>query len=141
MIQLGGTTITEAGKFLIAASIDSFGTFGLFGSLNKLGNWSEGLSEISCQPRIFSPGGSLFPVETHILYTLSDASTVSIRVFNPAGRLKRTILKQEDMASGRNVAEWNGRDHSGKIVKSGLYIVVIEAGKYKEAITVGVLNQ
>lgn len=141
VIPLGGTKKESEEKVFITTSIDSFGTFGLFGSFNKLGNWTKGISKISCQPRMFSPGGSLFPVETHILYTLSEASSVSIRVFNPAGRLKRTIVKKQEMGSGRNAAEWDGRDHSGRIVNSGLYIIVIEAGKNVEAITVGVLNK
>jgi len=141
VVPVGGTTLKNAEKVTITAAIDSLGTFGVFGALSKQGNWVEGLSDLSCQPRVFSPEGSVFSAMTHILFTLSEPEPVSIRIFNPAGRLRRTIVKDEAMGPGSNGVEWDGRDTSGKVVKSGLYIVVIEAGDEKQAITVGVLNQ
>jgi len=138
---MGGSIYSENEEDFITSSIDSLGTFGIFIPLGLDTFEDKGLFSLSCQPRVFSPAGTVFSKKTHILFSLEKNYNVSVAIYNPAGRLKRTIIKNRDMFKGQNIVEWDGRDQLGDIVTSGIYIAVIEAGNNKKAITVGVVNQ
>ena len=45
------------------------------------------------------------------------------------------------MHAGRNLLTWDGRDHQDQAVKSGLYIVVIDADGQQAQKTVAVVNR
>jgi hypothetical protein len=69
---------------------------------------------------------------TEIRYEVASSARVSIRVFNVAGQLVRTLVDgQAD--PGRHSVSWDGRDRSGKPVASGVYFCRMEAGSYKAA--------
>jgi flagellar hook assembly protein FlgD len=95
-----------------------------------------------CQPRIFSPAGSIFEfTQTNILYDLNEPGDVTARIFNLAGRLKRTIKPEFAGQLGHQVMNWDGRDSKGNVVPSGLYIVTLEKSNTMLRTTVGVLNR
>jgi glucose/arabinose dehydrogenase len=50
---------------------------------------------------------------------------VTVRVFNAAGRAVRTVLS-ENRQPGTHVIEWDGTDHRGDAVPSGVYFVRAE---------------
>jgi flagellar hook assembly protein FlgD len=41
------------------------------------------------------------------------------------------VLKDDEMAPGRYVATWDGRNQAGEGVSSGVYFYSMEAEKYK----------
>ena len=66
---------------------------------------------------------------------------MTARIFNLAGRLKRTIKPEIAGQSGHQVMNWDGKDSKGNVVPSGLYIVTLEKSDIILRTTVGVLNR
>jgi aminopeptidase N len=62
---------------------------------------------------------------TEIRYQLSQSGKVSVRVYNVAGQLVRTLV-QGTQAAGEHTAGWDGRDESGAKVPSGIYFTRLE---------------
>jgi len=61
-----------------------------------------------------------FNPSTEISYELANRGFVDLSVYDLAGHRVRTLVARE-MAAGKNVATWDGRDDSGQQVPSGLY--------------------
>lgn len=59
-------------------------------------------------------------------FTLSNAGTVSLKVFTIAGRLIKTIDNVTGSA-GYNQVAWNGRDAYGDAISNGVYLVKVFA--------------
>lgn len=139
---IGGTVTTTENSLRISASIDTLGYYGVLKNrgLSTIGEY-EKLKNLTCQPRIFSPQGKSFSSRTNIVFDLKEQADVTVRIFNPAGRLKRVVSDGEMMNVGSNTISWNGKDEKGRIVASGLYIVAVEAGGKIVTTTVGVLNR
>jgi len=57
----------------------------------------------------------------------SDGTRVSLRVYDPAGRLVRTIVDEVSGARRRSVV-WDGNDTAGRRAAPGIYFVRLEAG-------------
>jgi hypothetical protein len=142
IISMGGSRITINDNPYMQVQIGSMGTFGVFTSLDSLGSDSIDVEKVVCQPRIFSPAGSIFEfTQTNILYDLNEPGDVTARIFNLAGRLKRTIKPEISGQSGHQVMNWDGKDSNGNVVPSGLYIVTLEKSNTMLRTTVGVLNR
>ena len=62
---------------------------------------------------------------TRIYYALPEASRVTVRVFDPSGRLVRVLIDSPNPA-GHHEATWNAHDDSGRSVPSGLYFVKLD---------------
>jgi len=71
----------------------------------------------SIYPNPFNP-------ETTISYQLSEAAFVEIGIYDIKGRLIKTLCKS-NYASGAHQINWQGRDKSGHIQPSGVYLVRI----------------
>lgn len=67
-----------------------------------------------------------FNPQTTIAYTLPQAGRVSLRVYDVAGRLVRTLVDDVEEAGG-HVTTWGGRDGRGVAVVSGVYFVRLES--------------
>lgn len=78
---------------------------------------------------------SIFPKPvsntTTIYFSLSQSQKVSLKIFDVNGRLV-TTLANEEMQAGVHEIKWNANNASGKPVSSGLYLLRIEAGYFKE---------
>jgi hypothetical protein len=70
-----------------------------------------------------------FNPSTSIAFDIVKEGRVTISIFDVSGRLVRTLL-DEPKDPGRHVVTWNGRDHSGSVVPSGVYFYQIDAGDY-----------
>ena len=68
---------------------------------------------------------SPFDDQTNIRFSLPNRSHVSLRVYDRAGRLVRTLVDEEKPA-GQYTVGWNGRDAMGTKVASGVYFYRIE---------------
>jgi hypothetical protein len=65
-----------------------------------------------------------FSGETNINYTVPKREKVSIKIYDQAGRLARTILDGV-MPIGSYTARWDCRDEKGKRLPSGAYFCVV----------------
>jgi len=70
-----------------------------------------------------------FNPATHIAYDLPQELKVRIEVFDLLGRQVCTLVDETKQA-GKYIVTWNGRDQSGKVVSSGIYMYRITAGTY-----------
>lgn len=66
--------------------------------------------------------------ETTIIYSLSKAAQVSLRIYDIRGRLVKRLIEQEyKIAKEENNISWDGRDEDGNILPIGVYICYLEA--------------
>jgi hypothetical protein len=65
---------------------------------------------------------------TSISFTLPSDQRVTLRVFNVAGRLVRTLV-DGPAGAGRGSVEWDGRDQNGLRLSSGVYFYRLENGE------------
>jgi hypothetical protein len=68
---------------------------------------------------------------TMIQFGLESHGGVSLRIYDPAGRLVRTLV-EESRNAGHYMEEWDGRDSEGRSVASGMYFYRLQAGAFKE---------
>ena len=84
---------------------------------------APGLSTVSPNP---------FNSHTSIRFELTGRARTSLRVYDLAGGLVRTLIAGEDLGPGRHARAWTGRDDTGRSVASGVYLYRLEAGGYSE---------
>ena len=112
-------------------SIDLSGaTPGRVNSISVLISSSKPSLQITPNP--FNPQFS----PTHIKYRVPTDTTVTIKIFDSAGKLVKTLLEKRE-AGGQQVISWDGKDDSGERVPVGLYIcqIIASGGKQKTANT------
>ncbi|MBL7958918.1 immunoglobulin domain-containing protein [bacterium] len=68
-----------------------------------------------------------FNPSTKISYALAKRSRVTMSIYNILGQKVRTILDRRDQEVGIHALEWNGTDHLGRAVSSGIYLYRIQA--------------
>jgi hypothetical protein len=68
---------------------------------------------------------------TTITYALADPCFVDLAIFNPAGRLIKT-LEHRNREAGRYRVVWNGRDNAGRGVASGVYFCRIRTDGFQK---------
>ena len=74
---------------------------------------------------LYRPVPNPFNNGVRLAYEVPTASaTVSIKVFDLAGRLVRT-LAADTQSAGRYVVAWNGRDERGATIRSGMYFIQV----------------
>ncbi len=84
------------------------------------------IGSISVAPNPFSPDGDGIDDFTFINYSFPVSSVKArVRIFDSIGRLIATPVDDVILPSSGKVV-WDGRDGSGKIVKFGLYILLVE---------------
>lgn len=71
-----------------------------------------------------------FNISTTITYNLNNPSQVEFNIYNILGQKVYSLI-QNNTYSGKNFIKWNGSDHSGVLVNSGVYIYQIKT-KYFE---------
>ncbi len=68
-----------------------------------------------------------FNPETTLAFSLGDAQSVNLSIFNVKGEKVKTLV-DADFAPGRYEILWNGTDAKGRTVASGLYFSRFQAG-------------
>ena len=58
-------------------------------------------------------------------FELASPGNTTVRIFDVAGRLMRTLL-DEELPSGRHSTAWDGRSNRGEVVASGVYFYQID---------------
>jgi|GEM_PF-2932640 len=70
-----------------------------------------------------------FNPETTIRYHLTEASPVTIKIYNLLGE-EVIILVDKSLLQGNHAIQWNGRDRFGNVAANGVYWVRMQAGKF-----------
>jgi hypothetical protein len=65
---------------------------------------------------------------SEIRFLLPAACTVDVALYNVAGRKVRSLASGELTTPGEHTIRWDGRDSSGALVGSGVYLVKVRAG-------------
>ncbi len=82
---------------------------------------------LTIAPSPFSPDGDGFDDATTVFYRLSTpTASLRVRIYDQQGRLVRT-LTQAALAGPQGQVVWDGRDDTGRALRIGIYIVVLEA--------------
>jgi len=136
--RIGGTVAAKMNR--ISTVMDSFGRYALMGMDVSTPVDAAKITDLTCQPRIFSPNGSGFNTETTISFRLSEPVSVGIVIYNRAGELISNIVENESMSAGVNAIQWNGKGENGDL-PSDMYIVAIQVGEQFIYKTVGIINQ
>ena len=76
------------------------------------------------RPNPFNPA-------TEISYRIAGQQQVTLKIYDVAGRLVRTLV-DEPQAAGVYSITWNGIDNAGATVSTGVYFYRLKAGKYTE---------
>jgi len=125
----------------ISAPISQLGVYALFEATGEV--TQETLGDLTCTPRVFSPGASQgYSDRTVIGFSVatSDAgNAASIKIYNEAGRLMRELSPV--VVPGANSVAWDGLNEDNNVVPSGLYIVAVHIGGIQKTKTVVVLNK
>ena len=72
-----------------------------------------------------------FNPETYVSFALPVASPVSLKIYNVAGQLVRTLVDGEEMVAGLHMVRWDGANNSGEEVASGIYFYKMSAGDFQ----------
>jgi len=99
------------------------------------------ITQVHCQPRVFSPKGGVHNTQTDISFKLGKESVVTIKVYDVDGRLRRVLTEGQLMSRGIQVVSWNGRNDTGDILPSGIYLIAITIGEQTEIKTVVIQNR
>ncbi len=62
-----------------------------------------------------------------ISYSLSKGGDVTIRIYDVAMNLVRTLIKDQPQQPGQHTVTWDGKDEKGETVANGIYFFVIES--------------
>jgi hypothetical protein len=62
-----------------------------------------------------------FSETTELKYSLSESSTISLRIFNISGELIRHI-KRDNQAPGEHKMQWDGKNRKGQMAKKGTFL-------------------
>jgi flagellar hook assembly protein FlgD len=73
-----------------------------------------------------------FNPETKIAYRLSRDAEVTLRVVDITGRTVQTIIRGEWQKAGNYHIFWNGREDTGQMAASGVYILMFQAGEMRK---------
>jgi hypothetical protein len=78
---------------------------------------------LGAAPNPFNPA-------TSVRYDLARAEIVTLRVYDAAGRLVRTLVDRVSQPAGRHEARWDGRTASGGAASAGVYCCRLTAGDF-----------
>jgi hypothetical protein len=115
--------IAMTGTFGVDCSDCPGGTFTLYNCEASGINDRASAGALALHPNYPNP----FNPRTTIAYTLPETGYVSLRVYDAAGRMIKTLVNMVE-AAGPHAATWDGRDAAGADVSSGVYFVRLESG-------------
>jgi flagellar hook assembly protein FlgD len=72
-----------------------------------------------------------FNPTTNISFGLPVDSKVSLKIYNVAGQLVRTLVN-ETMVAGTHTVTWDGANSNGEKVASGIYFYKLNAGDFSK---------
>ena len=79
------------------------------------------------------------PLSIIIHFQVEDAGTISIKIYDVAGRLIKT-LAADKMDQGSHEVEWNEQDEEGNLVDAGIYILQLDTPNKSETKKIAMIN-
>ena len=73
-----------------------------------------------------------FNPETDIAFYLPRQARVTLAIYNMLGQ-QVTVLASGQLAAGEHTVHWDGRDASGRLVSSGIYLYRLNSSEFSEA--------
>ncbi|MCB0304982.1 MAG: T9SS type A sorting domain-containing protein [Calditrichaeota bacterium] len=101
-------------------------------ALNKLSGASDSLAVVFALPETFALDQNYpnpFNPTTQIRFALPQAENVSLRIYDVAGQLIKTLISG-NMDAGYYNIQWDGSNQYGSKVASGIYLYRITAGSF-----------
>ncbi len=80
-----------------------------------------------------------FNSQTCLRYNLNASGKVKLAIYNLVGKEVRTLVNEHQTA-GEHETFWDGTDHSGKEVTSGIYIAVLSNLHVKQSIKISLIR-
>src|SRR5206468_12655712 len=85
------------------------------------------ITAVSDSPDPFTPNGDSIQDTTTIFYTLSEAATVTLKIYDAGNNLVRTLVNGFARISGAHSEVWDGENDSGIVQPVGTYTYKIDA--------------
>ena len=127
-----GLIITRVRSFALNSTDGIFvGTDGggVFRSLKSTTEVQEISTILPVSFALFQNYPNPFNPETEIRFQLPEASHVGLRIFNTLGQEIRTLV-DSPYALGSHSISWEGKDHGGNLVASGVYLYQLQTGDF-----------
>lgn len=123
----------EAGTYYYwLQSVDLDGTlsyFGLISVLYSTGGGEGGSPSIPNLTQLENAYPNPFNPDTTIRYQLKDPGKVEIVIYNAKGQMLCSFSASHETAGSYHF-RWDGRDSSGNVLPSGVYLYRMSSGKY-----------
>ena len=113
------------GEFLIASA----DTFGFYAPVTATAIDDEWLTGVPSEFKLHSNYPNPFNPSTTIRYDLPSGADVQLVIYNIAGQIVCKLVNEYQNAGFQN-AVWDGKDGSGNIVSTGIYLYMIKAGAH-----------
>jgi gliding motility-associated-like protein len=101
------------------------------------------ITDIFINPNPFSPNGDGINDYVNVGFSISEPTTVSLKVWDWQGNLVRQIAQNDSLTTGAHTYIWDGKNTQGSYVPQGAYWVEIIAddlarneSRYKERVVV-----
>jgi hypothetical protein len=92
-----------------------------------------GINPMVLENRLDNNHPNPFNPTTRISYSIAEPGYVSLRIYNAAGQLVRTLVDEDKVpTAGGFTIEWNGRSDRGQPVASGVYFYRLEAKNFSQ---------
>ena len=88
----------------------------------------------AARPQPFALGQATpnpFNPSTAIAFSVAERVHTKLVIYNAVGQVVR-VLVDEVLAAGAYRVRWDGRDEAGRMVSTGMYLYVMEAGTFTE---------
>jgi hypothetical protein len=115
--------VSRSGAMTLSAASDSLFTIGVPAAVEE--DPASAPARFALAPNTPNP----FNPVTTIRFELDRPGPAALRVYSVSGSLVRTLLDR-NLPAGRYHAAWDGRDESGRLVASGIYVYrLVESGR------------
>lgn len=125
-LVVSGSSVYVGGLFRNAGGKDSY----------KFAHWSDPVTGIGPPQLSGSFLGQNHPnpfnPSTTIEFSVPAQARATLKIYDVAGRLVRTLVDEVKAPGRRYSVVWDGRDRSGREVSSGLYFYRLETGDWEE---------
>ncbi len=103
-------------------------------TIDKNVSYVERLTGEAIQPEfiLYPAYPNPFNLSTTITFTIPVSSNVELSIYDIKGQKVKTLINIK-LETGFHKFTWNGKDHSGKSVTSGIYIYHIKTEKYRSS--------
>jgi hypothetical protein len=81
-----------------------------------------------------------FNPTTRLAFTLASDAQATLRLYDLAGRLVKSLLAEAPLEAGRHNVTWDGTDDRGRAVAAGVYLYRLQAGTFSESKAVALVK-